>query len=264
MKIPLHPALFVSHGSPSVALQDDDYVRALRRAGESLLRPRAIVVLSAHFQKAAPVRVTAAERPGTIHDFIGFPAELHALTYPAPGSPSLAENIVTRLAEAGLPAVADPRRGLDHGAWIPLRLMYPDAGIPVVEVSFPPDLQPAALLRMGAALADLRREGILLAGSGGVVHNLLKVRFEDKAASVDPWARAFDAWVAERVAELDTKALLDYRDKAPHAALAVPTSEHFDPLFFILGAAAGGDRIAPVYEGFQHGNLSMRTFTLGS
>jgi 4,5-DOPA dioxygenase extradiol len=258
-----HPTLFVSHGSPVVAIEDDGYTRALRDAGRTMPHPRAIVALSAHWQREAPFRVTAAERPATMHDFAGFPAELHALAYPAPGSPGLAGRIVERLRAASLPATPDARRGLDHGAWVPLRLMYPEADIPVVEVSFPPDLRPAELLRMGAALANLRREGILLVGSGGIVHNLQEVRFEEKSATIDLWARTFDTWAAERIAALDTDSLLHYREKAPHVERAVPTREHFDPLFFILGTAAPGDRVSFIYEGFQYGNLSMRTFTLG-
>jgi 4,5-DOPA dioxygenase extradiol len=144
-----------------------------------------------------------------------------------------------------------------------LRLAFPAAEVPVVQVSLPQPRTIPGLLRMGRALAPLRERGVLLLGSGGVVHNLRRVRFEDKRAPVDPWARAFDAWVAAQLQERDLEALAAYRSQAPHADLAVPTTEHFDPIFFTLGAALPGDRVLWLHEGFHNGNLSMRSFALG-
>jgi 4,5-DOPA dioxygenase extradiol len=256
------PALFVSHGAPTVALEKDDYAAALLRFGQETPPPRAIVVVSAHWQAPHPVRVTAAARPATIHDFAGFPPALYELTYPAPGAPDLAVEIVSLLTGAGIPATLDDARGRDHGAWVPMLLAYPAAEVPVVEVSLPHPATPADLQRIGQALAPLRRRGVLLVGSGGIVHNLGRVRLDDPRAPVDGWARAFDAWVAERLAAGEFGSLAAYRETAPHADLAVPTTEHFDPLFVVLGSVASGERARTVCEGFRHANLSMRCLAL--
>jgi 4,5-DOPA dioxygenase extradiol len=242
---------------------EDPYVRSLRDLGGRLPRPRAVVVVSAHWQADVPVRVTASPRPETLHDFGGFPDELYAILYPAPGDPALAADLARRLNDTGLPAETDPRRGLDHGAWVPLKWIYPRADVPVVQVSLPL-LPPERLVRLGRALAPLRKEGVLLVGSGGVVHNLGRLHWEDKHAPADGWAESFDRWTADRVDALDAPALIDYRARAPHAALAAPTTDHFDPLFAVLGAAVPGDRASTVFEGFHYGNLSLRTFLLKS
>jgi 4,5-DOPA dioxygenase extradiol len=256
------PAVFLAHGSPMVAVELDDFTDALRRFGSSTPRPRAIVVVSAHWEAPGPVRVTAAERPPQIYDFSGFPPELYDVRYPAPGDPTLAAEIVKLLADAGIPAALDPKRGLDHGAWVPLHHAFPAADIPVVQVSLPTTRTPEDIAAVGKALAALRDRSVLLAGSGGIVHNLRRVRFDDKRAPVDAWAKEFDGWVAERAQRLDLTGLATYAGRAPQAALAVPTSEHFDPLFFVLGAGVPGDRVASFYEGFHHGNLSMRCLSL--
>jgi 4,5-DOPA dioxygenase extradiol len=255
------PALFVSHGSPLVALDRDEYDRALARFAEGHPPPAAIVAVSAHWETRAPVRVSSSERPPTIHDFGGFPEELYRLAYPAPGAPELAREIVASLEEALVPATLDPARGLDHGAWVPLRFLYPDAGVPVVQVSLPRPRTAEAVFQIGRALAPLRDRGVLLFGSGGIVHNLGLVKFDDKHAPVDEWARAFDRWIAERLERLDTDALLSY-EEAPHARLAVPTTEHLDPLFAVLGGARPDEGVSLVFEGFHHGNLSMRSFAI--
>lgn len=255
------PAVFISHGSPMAALEDDDYAAALRRMGEELPPPRAVVVVSAHAEAPAPLRVTGSERPAQVYDFYGFPEELYRLRYPSPGSPTLAREIVDLLAGTGFPAELDSRRGLDHGAWVPMSLAYPDANVPVVEVTLPAPRAAAELVKMGEALAPLRRQGVLLVGSGGVVHNLARLIWDDKRAPVDPWARRFDDWVRARLEERDVRSLADHRAVA-ESPLAVPTTEHFDPIFFVLGAASERDRVADVYEGFQYGNLSLRTFAL--
>jgi 4,5-DOPA dioxygenase extradiol len=239
-----------------------EHARALRRFASSLPLPRAIVVVSAHFEEPGPIRVTSGERPETIHDFGGFPPALYRLSYPAPGAPALARAIVARLEAADLPATADPARGFDHGVWVPLRLAFPRAEVPVIAVSLPEPRTPGEVLRMGRALAPLRDEGALLVGSGVIVHNLRRARLDRRDGPVDGWAREFDGWIAGRVAARDVEALLGYRDRAPHAALAVPTPEHFDPLFFVLGTARDGDRLETVAEGFEYGNLSMRSFAL--
>lgn len=256
------PAVFIAHGSPMVGLEEDAYTRSLEGLADGLSRPRAIVVVSAHWEAAGPVRVTSSEKPQIIYDFGGFPEALYRLEYPCPGSAELAREILGLGQATGLNAVEDERRGLDHGVWIPLRWAYPAADIPVIQVSLPRPRNPELLLRLGAALAPLRKQGVLLIGSGGLVHNLRLVRFEAKDAPVDGWAKEFDDWIGGRLMEMDIGAIAAYRYGAPRADLAVPTSEHFDPVFFTLGAAAEGERVVSFYEGFHHGNLSMRSFLL--
>jgi len=256
------PVVFISHGSPMVAVEKDDYTGALRRMGESLPLPKAIVVVSAHWETAAPVRVTLAETPETIHDFGGFPEALYQLRYPSPGHPTLAKEILSLLNAGGIPAIGDGERGLDHGAWVPLRHAYPGAEIPVLEVTLPMPRSPSALLLIGQALAPLRRQGVLLMGSGGIVHNLRRVHFADKNAPVEAWAKSFDDWVRSRLESGDVASIVDYKGQAPHGAAAAPTTEHLDPLFVVLGAAGKGAAVQDLYEGIQYGNLSMRSFAL--
>jgi 4,5-DOPA dioxygenase extradiol len=237
------------------ALGGDHHAAALHRFGARHSDARAIVIVSAHWQADVPIRATAWERAPLLYDFGGFPPELYNIEYPAPGDPVLAARIEG--------AVLELRRGLDHGAWVPLRLAWPEATIPVVEVSLP-NAAPEEIFALGRRLRPFRDEGIVIAGSGGIVHNLGLVRFADKHAPIDPWAAEFDGWVADRVVRQDAAALFRYRTEAPHADAAVPTSEHFDPLFVTLGAAWPEERIETVYEGFHYGNISMRTFAFNN
>ena len=256
------PLVFISHGSPVVAIEQDDYTKALRRMGEDLPLPRAITILSAHWEAPAPIRVTGSEQPAQIYDFYGFPEELYRLKYSSPGQPDLAREIVQLLTAAGFAAQLDPTRGLDHGAWVPMILAYPDAKVPVIELTLPVPRSASELLKIGQTLAPLRERGVLLVGSGGVVHNLQRMHWGDKRASVDPWAHQFDKWVRSRLDKLDIQGLADYEATAPGSKLAVPTTEHFDPIFLVLGAASERDRVTDIYEGMDYGNLSMRTFAL--
>lgn len=220
-------------------------------------------MVSAHWEAPGPLRVNAAPRPELIYDFSGFPQELYRLDYPAPGSPVLAAEIVETLAAAGLHTALETARGWDHGVWVPLRLGFPEATLPVVELSLPVPRTPELLLAVGRALQPLRERGVLIFGSGGIVHNLGLLRWGGEDAPVDDWARTFDEWVMGRVLAGDLEALASYRLRAPHADRAVPTSEHFDPLFVVLGAAAGA-RADLIYEGIRYGNLSLRSFALES
>jgi 4,5-DOPA dioxygenase extradiol len=256
------PVVFISHGSPMVALENDSYTAALENLGKKIEKPRAVVVVSAHWEEHQPIRVTTTEKPPIIYDFGGFPDELYHLTYACPGHPSLGDEIVQLLRAAGLNAVPDVRRGLDHGAWIPLRRLFPAANVPVVQVTLPVPRTPDEIFKIGQTLAPLRAHGVLLMGSGGVVHNLRLLHFGNKAAPVDAWAKNFDEWVNERLLNGDTKSLLAYRRSAPRPDLAVPTTEHFDPLFFALGAGEG-EKVTSITDGFHYGNLSMRSFTVG-
>jgi 4,5-DOPA dioxygenase extradiol len=258
------PALFISHGAPSVALEEDDFTRALRGFTSRLPAPTAIVVVSAHWEVPGPVRVNVNPQPSLIYDFSGFPDGLYRLTYPAPGAPTLGREIAGLLAGAGLSPALEASRGWDHGLWVPLRIAFPEASTPVVEVSLPVPREPDVLLAVGQALAPLRERGVLLLGSGGIVHNLARMRFDQKAAPAEEWARAFDDWMRDRLLRMDVDGIKAYRQTAPRAALAVPTSEHFDPTFFVLGSRAPGEGLATVYEGWHYGSLSMRTFALVS
>ncbi|HEX8950881.1 MAG TPA: class III extradiol ring-cleavage dioxygenase [Polyangia bacterium] len=258
------PVLLVSHGAPTVAMETESpFATALRAFGERV-RPRAILVVSAHWQTRAPaVRVTGAARPEVIYDFGGFPAEMYRMKYPAPGAPDLAREVVDTLACGhavdGAPnwdAALDEKRGWDHGTWVPLRLAYPAADVPVVQLSLP-TASPAALLAMGRELAPLRARDVLLVGSGTVVHNL------GALGVAAPWAPAFDAWFAGVVARHDLDALAEWRTRAPEAAMAHPSSEHFDPFLVAMGAVGDGEKVTTLHEELVYGSLSMRTIAIG-
>jgi 4,5-DOPA dioxygenase extradiol len=266
------PVLFVSHGAPTVVMETEaPFARALRAFGEHL-RPQAIAIVSAHWQTRAPeVRVTGAERPPLIYDFGGFPEAMYRMQYPAPGAPELAREIVDALAGAhavdGAPkwaAAVDATRGLDHGAWTPLMLAYPAAEIPVVQVSLP-TASPTALLAMGRALASFRARDVLIIGSGTVVHNLREIGRGGGAGAGGGagWAHAFDAWFADAVARHDVDELAEWRVRAPEAARAHPTSEHFDPFLVAMGATSAGEKVTVLHDEMAFGTLSMRTFTIG-
>ncbi|HGY9624891.1 class III extradiol ring-cleavage dioxygenase [Pseudomonas juntendi] len=247
------PSLFISHGSPMLALQPGASGPALKALANALARPKAIVVVSAHWE-SRELLVMGNAQPETWHDFHGFPAALYAVQYPAPGEPALAKQVVERLATAGLPASLDARRPFDHGAWVPLSLMYPGASIPVVQVSLPSPLGPALQVKVGEALSALRAEGILLVGSGSITHNLGELDWHAGPDAVEPWALAFRDWVVDKLATDDRDALLDYRQQAPFAERNHPSDEHLLPLFFALGA---GGTFSVVHQGFTLGALGM-------
>lgn len=247
------PSLFISHGSPMLALQPGASGPALATLAAALPRPKAIVVVSAHWE-SRELLVTGNPHPQTWHDFHGFPAPLYRVQYPAPGDSALAERLSETLHAAGLPTRLDPQRPFDHGAWVPLSLMYPSADIPVVQVSLPSQLGPALQLRVGQALAQLRQEGILLIGSGSITHNLGELDWQAGPDAIKPWALAFRDWIVSRLSEDDQAALLDYQRQAPFAVRNHPSEEHLLPLFFALGA---GERFGIVHQGFTLGALGM-------
>lgn len=247
------PSLFISHGSPMLALEPGASGPALARLAAQLPRPRAIVVMSAHWE-TTELRVTSNPHPPTWHDFGGFPAALYAVQYPAPGDPQLAEQVRQRLNEAGLPTTLDAKRPFDHGAWVPLSLMYSAADIPVVQVSLPSQHGPAYQQQVGQALAALREEGVLLIGSGSITHNLRELDWHAGPESVEPWALAFRDWMIDKLAAGDTPALHDYRRQAPFAVRNHPSDEHLLPLYFARGA---GERFAIEHQGFTLGALGM-------
>jgi len=255
------PVLFVSHGAPTVALEEGGFAAALSSFAASIPRPRAILVVSAHWTTSWEIGITSAARHRLIYDFAGFPDALYRLSWPAPGAPDVAARVAALLEGAGFRARLDSVRGLDHGAWIPLRLAFPRADVPVVQVALP-EVEAPVLAKVGAALAPLRDEGVLVVASGGVVHNLRLVRLGDPAAPPDAWAREFDAWAAARIAALDVDGLARWREEAPYASRAAPTPEHLDPLFVALGARREGDRPETIFDEIRHGNLGMRSFVL--
>jgi len=242
------PALFVSHGAPNMILHESAVRTFLTNAAADLPRPRAIVSISAHFMAHRPA-VVADPKPGMIYDFGGFERELYSMQYPAPGEPKLALDVFERLEAAGLEPALIPERGYDHGTWVPLKLMYPAADIPVVQVSVQPRRNPTHHWQLGRALASLRDEGVLVIGSGSLTHNLHEafgplggLRPLDEPAPT--WVTAFADWVAEKVDAHDVEALLDYRERAPFAGRNHPTDEHLLPFFVALGAGgADGVRI---------------------
>jgi 4,5-DOPA dioxygenase extradiol len=251
------PSLFISHGSPMLALEPEASGPALARLAAEWPQPRAIVLVSAHWE-TSDLRVGAAPQPRTWHDFHGFPAALYEIDYPAPGDPALAAQIVKMLDAAGLSAGLDPERPLDHGAWVPLSLLYPQADIPVVQVSLPSRLGPALQSRIGRALAALREQNILLIGSGSITHNLGQLDWQAGPEIIAPWAQAFRDWMVDKLAGDDEGALHDYRRLAPHAVRSHPSEEHLLPLFF---ARAAGGRFKVEHSGFSEGALAMDIYS---
>jgi 4,5-DOPA dioxygenase extradiol len=230
------PTLFVSHGAPTLPLSASPATEFLKHLAQHLPRPTAIVVASAHWETARPA-VNSVARNDTIHDFYGFPRALYQLRYPAPGDPALAARIMGLLDKAGLPGGVDAARGLDHGAWVPLLLAYPNADIPVLQVSIQSHLGAAHHVALGQALAPLRADGVLILGSGSWTHDLRRFRGQAEDAPEQPDVTEFADWMDRAVREGRREDLIDYRSRAPHAADNHPTEEHLLPLYVALGAA---------------------------
>jgi 4,5-DOPA dioxygenase extradiol len=255
------PVVFVSHGAPTHALEAGAAGLAWEALGRQLPRPQAILAISPHWDTEAPM-VSAAERPGTIHDFHGFPEPLYEIRYPAPGAPALASRVTTLLEAAGLHTAVHPNRGLDHGAWVPLRRMYPDADIPVTQLSTQFRKGPAHHYAMGRALAPLAQEGVLVFATGGITHNLRDFFNDLSPGQVAPYVNAFRHWMLERMLDGDIEALLDYRHRAPSAARAHPQDDHLMPLYVALGAADGAPPVH-VHDSVDRGVMAMDIYTFG-
>jgi 4,5-DOPA dioxygenase extradiol len=254
--------LFLSHGSPMHAIEPGGAGKAWAALGKSLPKPRAVLIASAHWETSVPM-LTGNPRPQTIHDFGGFPAELYKISYAAPGAPDLATRTVGLLKAAEITAGVDGCRGLDHGAWVPLRWMYPNADIPVVQLSLQPALGTAHHLRLGAALAPLADEGVLIIGSGHTTHNLRDWMTNPRRAEPLRYAQGFADWVDAQLEAHDSGQLVAYRERAPEAARAHPTEEHFLPLFVAWGAAGTEAPVTRVVDGFEAGALSMASYRFG-
>ena len=256
------PAIFISHGSPMLALENAPTTRFLRSLAGQWPKPTAIIVASAHWETGTPM-VTGNTKPETIHDFQGFPKELYALRYPAQGDPALAKRVQSLLVAAGFDAGVDPVHGLDHGAWNPLLLMYPLADIPVIELSVQPMHDAQWHYRIGQTLAPLRNENILIIGTGNLTHNLREA-FRGHHANTPTWVTEFSEWIAARVKEGDIVRLLDWQKLAPHALQNHPTPEHFLPFFVALGAAGEPLKAKHLHADIALGVLAMDAYAFGA
>jgi 4,5-DOPA dioxygenase extradiol len=253
------PTFFISHGSPMHAIDPGEAAGAWRSMADSVPPPSAVLVASAHWETSLPM-LTGRDRLPTIHDFSGFPEELYRIRYDAPGAPEVARRAQALLREVGYAAEVDGDRGIDHGAWVPLRHMYPDANVPVVQVSVQTALGTAHHLRIGEALAPLADEDVLIVGSGHVTHNLRDWAMSRRDARVLEYVPRFAEWLNERIADDDRDAVLDYRDRAPSGMRAHPTEEHFLPLFVAWGAAGEAARATRVLSRVDDGALAMDAY----
>lgn len=255
----MFPSLYISHGSPMLALEPGASGPALARLATEMPRPDAIVIVSAHWE-SDELLVGGNPQPDTWHDFGGFPRALFEVQYPAPGNPDLAAQVVNLLQANALPARIDSTRPFDHGVWVPLSLMYPQADIPIVQVSLPTRGGPALQARVGKALSGLREQGVLLIGSGSITHNLQELDWHAGPESVQPWAEVFRDWMIDKLAANDEAALHDYRRQAPNAVRNHPSDEHLLTLYFARGA---GGPFSIAHQGFTLGALGMDIYRFG-
>lgn len=255
------PVLFISHGAATFAIEPGALGPELERLGKRMTGMQAVLVISPHWQTRRSVNVMTTAEPETMHDFGGFAPELYRLRYAAAGQPEIAARAALLLERAGFEVTLDDKRGLDHGAWVPLRHMFPEAGTPVFQVSMPQGLDAKGALHLGRALAPLRESGVLVVGSGSLTHNLYEVAA--RASNSAAYAEEFAQWVREAVIRKDTDSLLSYRSEAPHAERAHPTEEHFLPLLVALGAAGDANDVIAIDGGMTYGVLSMDSFAWG-
>ena len=252
------PTLFISHGAPTFALEPGELGDKLGHLGQTLVGVGAIVVVSPHWE-THDLRVSSNKTPETIHDFYGFAPELYSLQYPANGSPEIATLIAEKLKSAGLSVSLDPHRGMDHGAWVPLRFLRPQADIPVVCVSLPLDATPESAWHLGKAMQPLRDLGILVLATGSLTHNLGEFR-GPTVTDIQPYVIEFAGWMQDRLQNRDLADLLKYRTLAPHAVRAHPTQEHLLPLFVALGASRDDDAFDVISSEVRYGMLSMGSY----
>ncbi len=251
------PVLFIGHGSP-MTIEQPRRLAEWQAWGAALPRPRAVLMISAHWE-TRPLMLGATDTQPLIYDFYGFPESYYQLSYPAPGAPELARRVAELLGEAGVAYGERPERGWDHGVWIPMLGLYPEADVPLLQISLPSQ-EPAALMQLGATLAPLREEGVLIITSGLLTHNL---RQWTPDGVVAPWARAFDEWLAERLLARDWSALCDW-SSAPGARESVPTADHLVPLFVAMGASQPGEALSFPVTGFEFGSFSHRSVQFGT
>jgi 4,5-DOPA dioxygenase extradiol len=257
------PSLFLSHGAPTLPLTDTPARAFLQQLGHTLERPEAILVISAHWETAVPT-VNAVNSNETIHDFGGFPRALYDLRYPAPGSPAFAARVAERLRAGGFDCNIDRRRGLDHGAWVPLLLMYPRADIPVLQLSVQPHLGPEHHLLVGRALAPLRDAGMLIIGSGSFTHDLSEFRGHSANDPAPDWVNGFADWFDPALTKGRTDDLINYRRRAPFATKNHPTEEHLLPLYAALGAAGENAHAERLHASSTYSVLRMDVYAFQS
>lgn len=249
------PVLFIGHGNPMNALADNTYTHALRKLGQKLPRPRAILCISAHWL-TADLMITAMAQPKTIHDFYGFPEELFAVEYPAPGSPEIAREIQQQCFD--LSVGLDLSWGLDHGSWSVLRHLYPKADIPVLQLSIAIQKGSEFQFTVGEKLAPLKKLGILIVGSGNVVHNLRQIRFEAAAPAL-PWAERYNQWIQTQIDQKNFKSLITDSKLSEDGRLSIPTWEHWYPFLTVLGAANKESSAEIIYDGIENSSISMKS-----
>lgn len=259
------PTFFVSHGAPTLAIEPSDAHRFLRELGSKIVetfgKPKAILAISAHWETSTPA-ISAAEKPETIYDFGGFAPELYEIKYPAPGAPRLAEKVGELLKANNLSLQISESRGLDHGAWVPLKLIFPDADVPTTQFSVLPLESPATHYKIGQALSELRGEGILIIGLGSLTHNLRTISHatEPPAQMVE-----FDNWFYEKIMRGDVESLLNYEQLAPNAKYAHPTPEHLLPIFTAMGAGNFPmEKAQRLHQSWTYGSLSMTSYSFGN
>lgn len=259
------PSLFIAHGAPLLAIEDNSYTQALNQLPNLLpRRPRAIVMFSAHWESFTQ-EVGVMETFPTIHDFGGFPQALYEIQYPAKGDPEIAEETVALLQAAGVPVSLNQSRGLDHGHWVVLKKVYPEAEIPVVSLSVNPQLSVEQQYAIGKALSPLRAKDVLIIGSGGTIHNFSYIDMRETSGGAFEWALEFEAWLQEKLTEWNVPDLAEYRALAPHADKAVPVygSEHFVPLIYAMGAADDVRSAKRLHMSFRYGSLSHSIWQFG-
>lgn len=257
------PALFIAHGSPILAIEQNAYTSFLKQLGQETLKPpKAALIFSAHWDDSTQW-LTTDRTHLTLHDFYGFPEELYSIEYPVSGHPELSQEIEATFHAHNLPHRLSAGRGLDHGAWVVLRALFPEGNIPVVALSVDSKRSPEEQYAIGKMLSELRQKDVLIIGSGGLVHNLRMLGEEGSEPA--PWAVEFDTWIGEQLTAWNLRQLFDYDKKAPHVRTAVPSygKEHFVPLLYAMGAADDDRHAAKLFQGYQYGSLSLNCWMFG-
>lgn len=250
------PAYFIGHGSPMIALEDNEYTRDIRKVGERIGIPDAVVVFTAHWVNRTQSLTRTDDVQKTVHDFGGFPRALFEVQYPAKGSIQAADEVAKLLEASGMDVHTDPNHGLDHGVWVILHHMFPNANIPVVAASVNPLLPPEAQYNIGKALASLKEKNILVIGSGGTIHNFRTLDWSKDHGEADAWAEEFDLWLIEHMQKWDITSLFDYKRRAKYAEFATPDYEHFLPLFIAMGVGDDTRTANVLHRSYRYGNLS--------
>lgn len=258
------PALFISHGAPNVLVERGPWQTAIEMIGREY-KPRAVIVMSAHWRSRVGFEIANQPTFETIHDFSGFAEELKRFAYPAKGDEDIAQQCVDLIQGAAMTTRLEKTRGLDHGAYVPLHFLYPKYDVPVIPIAISARATPQEIFRVGEILAPLRNDGVMIIGSGGMVHNLGELTWEQPSEiKADSWAQDFEGWVMTALMDRDFAALCDFSENAPHAKKAHPTTEHFAPLFFTAGAvSAWGEEVEEIYRGWAYKNLSMTCVGFG-